>query len=205
MSALNQQSALFQTAMAFHGHKCPAMPLGLRAALAAMEKLGVERAQNQELRAIAETGKAHAMGCFLDGIMSATGCTYGKANIEKRYWNKLAFTLIETATGRAVRVAVKPEVIDAGLKGPFVARRKQGVPPQDVDPAIVDPLVDKALSRPVEELFDISEVFQVEVGKASPVFEAVRCARCGEAVFVSKARLTPDGRTVCLPCSGYAD
>jgi formylmethanofuran dehydrogenase subunit E len=27
--------------------------------------------------------------------MSATGCTYGKSNIEKRYYNKMAFTLID--------------------------------------------------------------------------------------------------------------
>ena len=49
MSMLSQQSPLFQTAMAFHGHKCPAMPMGLRAAVAAMQALGVERAKNQEL------------------------------------------------------------------------------------------------------------------------------------------------------------
>ncbi len=63
-----------ETAMAFHGHKCPAMPLGYRAAQAAMLALGVKRAQDKELHVISETGKGHAAGCFLDGIMSATGC-----------------------------------------------------------------------------------------------------------------------------------
>ncbi|RNI15716.1 hypothetical protein EFE42_00250 [Methanohalophilus sp. RSK] len=29
----------------FHGHRCPGMPLGLRLAWAAMEKLGVSRAK----------------------------------------------------------------------------------------------------------------------------------------------------------------
>ena len=73
----------------FHGHKCPAMPLGLRAGLEAMSALNVSRAQNKELRVEAETGKGHAAGCFLDGVMIATGCTYGKSNIEKRYYNKI--------------------------------------------------------------------------------------------------------------------
>ncbi|MBI5439611.1 MAG: formylmethanofuran dehydrogenase subunit E family protein [Deltaproteobacteria bacterium] len=50
---------------------------------------------DKELHVIAETGKGHAAGCFLDGIMASTGCTYGKANIEKTHWNKMAFTLIE--------------------------------------------------------------------------------------------------------------
>jgi len=33
----------------FHGHKCPAMPLGIRVGLAAMNALGVGRAKNKEL------------------------------------------------------------------------------------------------------------------------------------------------------------
>jgi len=33
----------FALALQFHGHKCPAMPMGLRAGLAALKALGVER------------------------------------------------------------------------------------------------------------------------------------------------------------------
>lgn len=205
MNTLNQESPLFRLAVAFHGHKCPAMPAGLRAGLAAMAKLGVARARNQELHVIAETGKGHAMGCFLDGVMTATGCTYGKANIEKRYWNKLAFTLIDTASGRAVRVSVRPDVIEADLNGPFVKQRKQGVQPQDVDPAIVNPLVDKVLSRPAEEFLHIGDVFKTDVAKTKGTFDAVRCAKCGEAVFVTKARLGAKGEHLCIPCAGYGE
>ncbi len=49
----------------FHGHKCPAMPMGLKAGLAAMKALGVERSKDKELFVEAETGKGHAAGCFL--------------------------------------------------------------------------------------------------------------------------------------------
>ncbi len=44
-SEMNQEN--IEAAMAFHGHKCPAMPLGLRAARAALKALGVERAQTR--------------------------------------------------------------------------------------------------------------------------------------------------------------
>lgn len=47
----------FDTAMKFHGHKCPATPMGLRAGLAAMRTLGVERSQDKELFVEAETGE----------------------------------------------------------------------------------------------------------------------------------------------------
>ena len=36
-----------EVGLRFHGHKCPAMPLGLRAGLAAMKALGVERSQDK--------------------------------------------------------------------------------------------------------------------------------------------------------------
>jgi len=74
---------LLTLGLKFHGHKCPAMPMGLRAGVAAMQALGVERSQDKELHAVSETGEGHAAGCFLDGIMTATGCTFGKGNIEK--------------------------------------------------------------------------------------------------------------------------
>ena len=114
----------FEVALKFHGHKCPAMPMGLRAGLAAMNTLGVERSKDKELFVESETGKGHAAGCFLDGIMTATGCTYGKANIQKLYYNKMAFTLVDAATGRAVRVSLKPEFLEKALSSPFVQKRK---------------------------------------------------------------------------------
>ena len=38
---MDRNSELYKIGLALHGHKCPAMPLGLRAGLAAMEALGV--------------------------------------------------------------------------------------------------------------------------------------------------------------------
>lgn len=200
---MDQQDSRYQTALAFHGHKCPAMPIGLRAGLVALTRLGVERAPNKELRVEAETGDGHAMGCFLDGVMCATGCTYGKGNVRKLGWHKLAFRLIDTVSGRAVRVGVKPEVIEAGLAGPFVALRKQGVPPQDVPGDVVDPLVDGVLTRPDEALFDVGEVRDVDVAGPHSTFDVVRCSRCKEAVFLGGARLGASGEPLCIPCSDY--
>ncbi len=202
MKDLNE---LFEVGMKFHGHKCPAMPMGLRAGMAAMKVLGVERARDKELFVIAETGKGHAAGCFLDGIMTATGCTYGKSNIEKRYFNKMAFTLIDQKTGRAVRVSLKPDFFEKALVSPFVQNRKAGVPPQDIEPEIADPLVERILALDESFFLDIGPVHQVTVNKGKGSFEAKRCAACGELTFVNKLRVTEDGKLVCIPCSGYGD
>ncbi len=193
----------YDTALEFHGHKCPAMPMGLRAGLAALRALGVERSKDKELFVEAETGKGHAAGCFVDGIMAATGCTYGKANIRKLYYNKMAFTLIDTKSGRAVRVSLKPDFFEKALNSPFVRERKKGVPPQDISPEITNPLVEKVLTLPEEEFLDIGEIKTVAIRQRKGIFEAKRCESCGELAFVDKLRITTGGELVCIPCSGY--
>lgn len=198
MSDLNE---LFETGLKFHGHKCPAMPMGLRAGLLAMKALGVERSQDKELRLLAETGEGHAAGCFVDGLMTATGCTYGKSNIKKLYYNKMAFTLIDSKSGRAVRVSLKPEFLTKALASPFVQQRKAGVPPQDIAPKVADPLVNNILAMPEQNFLDISEIKQVEVTQGKGVFEAQPCAKCGELTFVNKLQDSSEGR-VCIPCQG---
>jgi formylmethanofuran dehydrogenase subunit E len=196
---------LFEQGMHFHGHKCPAMPMGLRAGLAAMRVLGVKRAQDKELIIKSETGKGHAAGCFLDGLMVATGCTYGKSNIEKLYYNKMAFTLIDTKTGRSVRVSLKPDFFEKALNSPFVQKRKAGVPPQDIEPEITDPLVDRILELPESEFLNIGEIQVVDVKKGNGIFEAKRCEKCGEMTFVDKLRMGLDEKLVCMSCSGDED
>jgi formylmethanofuran dehydrogenase subunit E len=190
---------LFDMAVKFHGHRCPAMPMGMRAGLAGMAKLGVARAPDKELQVIAETGKGHAAGCFLDGIMAATGCTYGKSNIEKTYWNKMAFTLIDTKNGKAVRVSLKPEFFEKALQSPFVQQRKQGVPPQDVPAEILKPLLDRVLALPEEQFLQVSEVFDYPWKGGRACFETVRCSGCGEAVFTNAVR-EEGGRSLCGGC-----
>ena len=198
-----QFEEVLELGLKFHGHKCPAMPLGLKAGLVAIKALGVERSQDKELHVKAETGKGHAAGCFLDGIMTATGCTYGKSNIEKLYYNKMAFTLIDQKTGRAVRVSLKPDFFEKALASPFVQKRKAGIPPQDIEPEITDPLVNRILSLTDEEFLDVGPVHTVKVKKGKGLFTAKRCASCGELTFVNKLRETEDGNLVCFPCSGY--
>jgi len=203
MKDLKDLKEWFEVGLKFHGHKCPAMPMGLRAGLAAMKALGVDRAQNKELLVISETGKDHAAGCFVDGLMTATGCTYGKSNIEKRYFNKMAFTLIDQQTGRAVRVSLKPDFFEKALASPFVQRRKAGVQPQDIEPEITDPQVERILALEESAFLDVGAVHQVEVKKGKGSFTARRCAGCGELTFMNKMRVTEEGQFVCIPCSGY--
>ena len=193
------------TGFKFHGHRCPAMPMGLRAGLAAMKALGVEHSKDKELSVVSETGKGHAAGCFLDGIMTATGCTYGKSNIEKQYYNKMAFTLMDQESGRTVRVSLKPQFFEKALNSPFVQLRKAGTLPQDIDPEIADPQINMILSLEESQFLDISDIRTVNIKKGKPVFDAKECTSCGELTFINKLRVKDDGSFVCIPCSGYGE
>ncbi len=190
----------FDLGLQFHGHKCPAMPLGLKAACAAMNTLGAERAKDKELMLLAETADNHAAGCFVDGLMTVTGCTYGKSNIKKLYYGKMAFTLIDVKSKKAVRVSLKPKFFEKMLESPFIAERKKGIAPQDVDPKIADPLIEKVLNLKEEDFLDISPAFDYDCKKAPGVMEADFCDACGEAVFIDKLKFI-DGKQVCIPCS----
>ena len=187
-------------ALEFHGHKCPAMPMGLRAGLAAMKALGVERAKDKELVVESETGEGHAAGCFLDGIMVATGATYGKGNIKKLFYNKMAFTLIDARTGRAVRVSLKFEFFEQALQSPFVQKRKEGVLPQDVPAEITNPQLERIMGISESAFLVIGQVFQRDVKKGTTSFEVKRCSQCGEATFTNKLAARPDGTLLCVPC-----
>ncbi len=189
-----------EVALEFHGHKCPAMPMGLRAGLAAMKTLGVQRAKDKELVVESETGEGHAAGCFLDGVMVATGATYGKGNVKKLFYNKMAFTLIDTRSGRAVRVSLRPEFFEKALQSPFVQKRKEGVLPQDIPAEITNPQVERILGLAESEFLVTSQIFQRDVRKGETSFEVKRCSQCGEATFTNKITQTPDGKLLCVPC-----
>jgi len=198
---MNELKELYELGLKFHGHKCPAMPMGIRAGLAALNAFGVKRAQDKELVVEAETGEGHAAGCFVDGIMVATGATYGKSNIKKLNYSKMAFTLIDTATDRAIRVSLKPEFFEKVLASPFVQKRKEGVLPQNIPAEITQPQVERILALPEADFLNISEVFTKKLTKGKGNFETKRCAKCGEAVFTDKLKEGPGGKLLCIPCS----
>ncbi len=211
MGNTNQQGAksledehLLEIGIELQGHKCPAMPLGIRVGLAAMNALGVERAKNQELYCLCEIGPAHAAMCFGDGVQVATGCTFGKNNIVSLGYSKNAITLIEVKSKRAVRVVLNPKFQKMAIDSEFAKLRSQGVEPQDIAPEIVDPLVDAACSMPDEEILIVGAVFNIEFEPLKGTFDWYECDKCGEGVFGYGLRVV-NGEHLCIPCSGYRD
>jgi formylmethanofuran dehydrogenase subunit E len=194
---------LLEKGLWFHGHKCPAMPLGLRASLAAMDALGVERAGAGELVALVELDEDHCATCFGDGVQVATGCTFGKGNIKKLHYGKWGLTLIDRKRGKAVRVVPRAEVMEGNKRTEFMARRKAGVPPTMIPEELSQPLVERVMSMPDEQLFKMSDVFDYHLEVAPHTFDSVVCEECGEMVVERNARVQ-SGRMLCIPCAGLS-
>ena len=185
----------------FHGHKCPAMPMGLRVGAAAMNKLGVERTGDGDIIAVLELGEDHCATCFADGIQVITGCTYGKGNITKTHKGKWGVTLIEKKTKRAVRITPTATAMMANKKSPFFTEyRGKGVPATKVPPEVVNPLVDRVMTLAEKDLFNITEVFQSKFEEKPHSFNGFVCEECGEMTVMEYGRVKGD-KKVCIDCA----
>ena len=194
-----------EAGLLLHGHKCPAMPLGLRVGAAALEKLGVERSADGQLMALVEIGEDHCATCFADGVQMMTGCTFGKGNIRRLGYGKWGVTLIDKASGRAVRVAPRAEAMEANKKTEFFAKyRERGVPASKVPADVVDPLVARVMGAPVDQILSISEVFEHPWQDKPNSFASLRCDSCGEMMVEPYARVRGE-QHVCIPCSRKLD
>jgi len=195
----NPQTFL-EAGLILHGHKCPAMPLGLRVGAAAMNKLGVERAKDGQLIAQVELGDDHCATCFADGVQMVTGCTFGKGNISKLNYGKWGLILIDKKNGRAVRVVPKAEAMLANKQTDFFKKyREKGIPASQVPPEEVDPLVQRVMNAPEEKLLNISEVFEYKWKDAPHSFDSFVCQVCGEMTVEVYGRILGD-KKVCIPC-----
>lgn len=189
-----------ETGLKLHGHKCPAMPMGLRAGAIAMNRLGVERSGAKTLAALVELGDGHCAHCFGDGVQTVTGCTFGKGNIQKLGYGKFGLTLVDRKTGRAVRVVPRGEAQMQQKQTPFFREyRMKGIPPTEVPEEVVDPLIEKVLSVPEEEMFKVSDVFDYEVAAGEEDFGSFVCEHCGDMVVERYGRTVGDAN-VCIPC-----
>jgi len=159
---------------------------------------GVERASNKELFMVCENGPAHATACFLDGVMAATGCTYGSNAVKKNY-GKNVITLVDIKRKKAVRVAINPEFQKKGLASEFVKLRSQGIEPKDIQPEIINPMIDNILKASDEDLFLIGEVHDSDIKGPKGTFNWHECEVCNEIVFENTTRLV-NGKKVCIPC-----
>lgn len=190
-----------QWAYEFHGHKCPFMPIGYRMGTLALQKLGVERCQDHEMHVFSEMGVGHPQGCMQDGIMLATGATFGKGMIDKLYYGKIAATFWYPGIKGAIRFSLRNEFQDKLAPHEFFKFRKQGIEPSQIPNDVCDDIINIVLTATDDELFAITYLPDFDYKPVKGSFAKAKCEVCGEYVFERYLRVK-DGKHVCIPCSG---
>lgn len=169
---------LWEKSVAFHGHECPGLAYGVRASMLALEKLGIKRAEDEEIVVITETD-----ACGVDGIQVLTGCTMGKGNLIFRDIGKQAFTFINRKKNEGLRIVMKNmEVMEENLAEQEKRRLKTQL----------------ILNGPEEEVCSIQWV-KPTIPEKARIFNSVRCQECGENFMEARGRLQ-NGKIVCLDC-----
>jgi formylmethanofuran dehydrogenase subunit E len=187
---------IIEQTIAFHGHSCPGLTIGIRAAELAMRELG--NPQDIEMVAVSETDM-----CGVDAIQFITGCTYGKGNFQHRDLGKIAFSFFDRKTGKGLRALLNPGVragMDTELTT-LMAKQDQGSATQDdLDriKGLRHLLKERFMELELEEMFAVT---QLEEGLPRPakILASLTCDCCGESVMESRTRRF-SGKTVCIPC-----
>jgi formylmethanofuran dehydrogenase subunit E len=189
----------FKKCVDFHGHLCPGLSMGYRAALAGMEWLQANRAADEEVVAVVETD-----ACGADAVQVITGCTFGKGNFIYKDHGKMAFTFLKRESGEGVRIVLKLDTIPENKHHKNLIKKMQTGTASESERAEFKKLHQKRsfeiLEMPIENLFNLKDV-QMELPPKAKIEPSNPCGRCGEPVMASK--LTDvNGLMICRGCQG---
>jgi len=194
----------FSAVARFHGHRCPGLAIGYRAAETALKELRSGRSGDEELVCIVEHD-----ACGVDAVQYLTGCTLGKGNLILRDYGKNVYTFINRNSGEAVRIAQHPDFSTRRIDS-RAGDLRQRVMAGTATPAEeaeyrerMDRVIATILAVPPEEIFSIRHV-QVSIPEKARIFNSVLCAGCGELVAEPRTR-TREGKVLCIPCAEAAE
>lgn len=169
MEKIDEQD-LWQKSIAFHGHECGGLLIGFKAALYAIELLGIEFSKDEEIVCITEND-----ACGVDAIQVVLGCTAGKGNLLFHIKGKQAYSFYDRGSGKSVRLVLRD------IPRPNGANKLDYM--KELSPA---------------ELFDVKKVNE-ELPEDARIFMSFPCSVCGEMTAEPMLRLQED-KKICLDC-----
>ena len=181
----------------FHGHMCPGLAIGIRAAEAALQEIGPQ-ARDEEIVAVVETDM-----CGVDAIQFLTGCTFGKGNLIHRDYGKNAFSFYRRSDGKGIRLVASPDVIPPGdpEREALMAKLREGTLTGEEQSRFDElqlELCRSILQAPLQSLFELKEP-SGDVPRRARIHSGHICHRCGERAMETRTRLY-GGEFYCIPC-----
>lgn len=166
-----------EAARDFHGHLCHGMVMGVRMARYACRELGIDDPRSyRDLVVYVEMDR-----CASDAVSVVTGVTLGRRRLKWVDYGKMAATFVDLVTGRAIRLAPKPDVPHAG---------------SDTDP------IKFWRDWTDDRLFSVTPVGMTipEEDRPGPPIRSATCPCCGETVRDGREEVV-DGQTLCRACA----
>jgi len=198
MSACTFSQAQIERTISFHGHSCPGLSIGIRAAELAIERFG--NSDRADLVAVVETDM-----CGVDAIQFLTGCTFGKGNLIHKDYGKTAFSFYNRKDGQGIRAVLCPGCSEAAGMDPqfrgLIKKVVEGVATEaevrlcdELKKGIIHTYMDMDLSK----MFSVTEP-EFPAPRRAKILSSLSCEHCGEMTMESRTRRF-DGRTLCIPC-----
>ncbi|MDY0041202.1 MAG: FmdE family protein [Desulforhabdus sp.] len=183
--------------VAFHGHMCPGLAIGMRASEIALKEIG-PHALDEEVVAVVETDMYG-----VDAIQFLTGCTFGKGNLIHLDYGKNAFSFYRRSDGKAIRIVMRSDAFGSADKEweKLVVRLSVGnISPQERQrfQHKKDERSRLILQAPLEALFEVKQPSK-PMPRSARVQASLDCEKCGEKVMESRVRRLR-GKTLCIPC-----
>ncbi|MDO9583958.1 MAG: FmdE family protein [Desulfomicrobium sp.] len=182
--------------ISFHGHSCPGLAIGIRAAELALREL--DSPKDTEIVAVVETDM-----CGVDALQFLLGTTMGKGNLIHRDHGKMAFSFFRRETGQGFRAMLSPYA-RGGMDDEMAELMKKTGSGKATDAEkmrmgeLRATLQDRFMTLPLDEMFQVTKVDQ---GAPRPprILESLPCEHCGEKTMESRTRRFA-GATMCIPC-----
>ena len=170
MANVNEKE-LWEKAAAFHGHVCPGLTIGYKAALYAIDLLNLTFSKDEQVVCVSEND-----ACGVDAIQVILGCSIGKGNLLFHMRGKQAFSFYNRKTGKSVRLVLKPD--------PKAMTREESFQYyQSCDPS---------------QMFDVKQT-TIQLPEKARLFDSYVCECCGESTGTNWIRLA-GGKKLCLDC-----
>lgn len=155
----------------FHGHECPGLAIGYRAALYVQELLKIDFSQDEEIVCISENDS-----CSIDAIQVITGCTAGKGNLKFHMTGKHAYSFYNRKNNSSIRIVLKKISREMSREETFKYVH----------------------NAKIEDLFDVKEP-NLEVPEKALIYGDETCSCCGEETAEAFIRMK-EGKPYCIDC-----
>ncbi|MDR0704870.1 MAG: formylmethanofuran dehydrogenase subunit E family protein [Planctomycetaceae bacterium] len=169
-----------------HGHTCPGLCIGFRAAEWVAREFETGKPENR-LIAVSEIGM-----CGVDAFQIVLDCTAGKGNmIVKNSYGKHAFNFYRPRDGKKVRLLWKMK------ETPEFQKKMQSINSDDPK-ARNTAMQEYIMSAPFDDLFVVQEPLE-EMPDIKRTKKDIPCSFCGEGVETLLIK-EKDGKKICVPC-----